>query len=123
MKLKEELIRQFAPELLFIYLSNILNDKDILLARLAREAFSEYYDSKDATQFHIPKQLLADKEVVIAAVGRCPVVLMQDVLLNYKLLADSEVFRTYLNSKRLKDACGDAATRVQNLVSKFSAEV
>jgi hypothetical protein len=107
LEMSEELFYQNAPE-------SIQNDRDVLLARLAQEAFAEYYYSAGVAPFRIPEQFLADKEIVTAVVHRYPQVLMQGVLPE-ELLDDEDVFRAYFTSNRMSSFLSD-----ENPVSTFS---
>jgi hypothetical protein len=74
-EMKEDLFHQKVP-------ASIQNDRDVLLARLDRQDFVDYYyrSHSASASFCIPEQFLADKEIVTALVQRYPQVLMQDVL-------------------------------------------
>ena len=82
---------------------SIQDDRDILLARLARN--DSYFS------FHLREQFLQDKEIVIAAVGRYPMVLLQDGL-SAELLDDWDIFFAFVSSERMIQA--------QKALGKFS---
>ena len=106
-------------------------DRDILLARLARKEFQAHYvpysfyhlDHGTTPFFHLPRQFHGDKEVAIATVKQYPEILKQDVLPG-ELLDDEELFLAYLHSKRLKDpdrvGAGCDVNTFGTLLSKFS---
>lgn len=92
-------------------------DRDVLLARLARKDFSADYASwwPRPRVFHLPPQFHGDKLVVLATLKQYPRILEQDVLTE-ALLDDRDVFLAFLNSKKLK-------ANYFGLLSKFSARI
>lgn len=118
----EQFIIQKAPE-------SIRNDRDVLLARLAQDEFTTYYEIQHCvicvTSFdqllpiRLPEQLLTDKQVVAAAVHRYPETLVQTAI-SWELLDDIDVFRAFLTSKRIQRIWGEATTCNGSPLCKFS---
>jgi len=90
---------------------SIRDDRDILLARLARK---DPYWHFDDCSFRLPEQFLQDKEIVTAAVGCYPPVLLQNGL-SAKLLDDWDIFHAFVSSERV-----NGSTRSRNAFGKFS---
>jgi Domain of unknown function (DUF4116) len=119
--------QQSAPE-------TIREDREVLLARLAREDFADFYydnwtnnvyrisERIESNPFRIPEPLLADTKVVAAVVNRYPEILMQHVL-PAEVFDDTGVFRAYVNSKRMQVFTSRAAFIMENLVGKFSERI
>lgn len=91
--------------------SKLLEDRDVVLARLRCPDFLRYYttthESMDTDRrlilptFTINEGFLGDKEVLVAAIHQYPeVLLLQCDQISENLLNDDEVFQAYLNSMR-----------------------
>lgn len=108
-----EFINDHAPE-------SIRNDRDVLFARLAREALTPFYSNNQPicsiaslvnreSPFRVPQQFLTDNEVMIAAIHRYPEIL-EHTALPFEILDDSEVFRAFLTSDRIEGIWGGVTT-------------
>lgn len=100
---------------------SIRDDRDLLLARLARTEFADYYSSSKMP-FKLPKKFQGDKEVVVAAVRRVPKQVLSHLLAPF--LNDSDVFRAFFRSEQLKgppDGVDDKS--VGQLLQKFSLSI
>jgi len=90
---------------------SIQDDRDILLARLARN--DPYFS------FHLREQFWQDKEVIIAAMVCDPAVLLQDGL-SAELLDDWDIFFAFVSSERMKNPCTYRDAQAQKALGKFS---
>jgi hypothetical protein len=88
--------------------TELLLDRDVLLARLARPDFHEHYTSNgrewgwfSLPVFRLREPFLGDKEIVVAVVHQYPEILkLQSESISEHLLDDVDVFQAYLGSMR-----------------------
>lgn len=86
--------------------ASIRNDRDLLLARMDRKEFAEYYNKRHintstARIFLLPSSFCGDKQVVTKVVKLWPKILLQNVL-TQEILADKDVFGAFLDSDQVK---------------------
>lgn len=111
---------------------HLIDDRDVFLARLARLDFADfYYGDYRSESIHItplqrlriPDTLLADKDVVMAALQRAPELLIYQHNFPPEIFDDCDVLGAFLSSERLGMYIHMAASTMGDLVEKFSEKV